>query len=197
MIEYLRGELMSKSADHALILCQGVGYGASIPLSTSFKLPDVGVEVSLWIHTYVREDVIKLFGFTSQDERQLFLSLLQISGVGPKVALAILSTLSMDQLLMACEQQDCSILEAVPGIGRRSAEKILVDLKNRLPKRSGAVGGLMSTFHQDLRSALLNLGFKAKSIDDALKDLTSDASNFEETMKSALRKLSSAPMESF
>lgn len=137
MIEKLSGQLIAKYPTGVVIDVNGVGYGVEVPLSLLCELPPVGSRLELWIHTYVREDAIRLFGFASVEDRFAFNTLLEVSGVGPKVALAILSTLTISALRQAVMQQNTSLLEVVPGIGTRTAEKILVELKNKLKKLQG------------------------------------------------------------
>ncbi|MCX6127854.1 MAG: Holliday junction branch migration protein RuvA [Proteobacteria bacterium] len=219
-IERLTG-IFSASLPTGIILdVQGVGYGVELPLSTLCQLPKVGQLVSLWILSYVREDSLRLFGFRSYEDRQAFEILLSLSGVGPKVALAILSTLTVGAIERAVTQNDGKILESVPGVGPRLAEKIIVDLRPKMLKLKAAQlldlreehvrlnpGSFENVLpensieqrheHQelvfsDLQSALENLGYKDKTIAPLMAKLRKDsgALAFPDLMRQALRQLS-------
>lgn len=184
MIEYLNGIVRRKLPTGIILECQGVGYSLIMPLSYLADVADVGNSFAVWVYTRVREDAITLYGFLTYEQRQTFDVLLQISGVGPKVGIAILSTLDLIQLREAIEYKQVEILEVVPGIGRRSAEKIMLELGNKLEKlpainfssRQEVGKSFCSSqlkFDQnssngklkiDLISALANLGFKERQI---------------------------------
>ena len=219
-------EKISGTYSHALptgviVDVQGVGYGLELPLSTLCRLPPLGEAVTLWTYTYVREDAIRLFGFARFEDRLAFEIMLGISGVGPKVALAILSTLTVHALRQAVEYGRPEILETVPGIGRRLAEKILLELKPKIAKlkpsrdlgldadyqrldeiEAGFLSDMGSsaddyeeveTIFEDLRSALENLGFKDKQISPLVKALRLqyNGHSFQDILKLALRKIGS------
>jgi Holliday junction DNA helicase RuvA len=196
LIEFISGTVKKVFPSGAVILVGGVGYGVEMPLNTLCGLPAQGAVVDVWIYTRVREDAIKLYGFLDLAEKEIFSILLSISGVGPKVALAILSTLSIDALLGAVEEADCGIMQAVPGIGKRTAEKILLELRAKQDRLDGIAMGLrpntrtvplqnilgsafkdhkgQALFH-DVQSALVNLGYKEKDTAPLVKDaLTND-----------------------
>lgn len=178
MIEYLSGKIFKKFLPHIILDVNGVGYGIEMTLTAFASLPAEGASLELWIFTRVKEDVLKLYGFLTLDDRKVFDILLNVNGVGPKVALAILSTLSVRQLKSAVERREPELLETVPGIGKRTAEKILVELQSKVEKfPQGEVDSgdskfkktldksfedLSATSFQDLSSALENLGFKKK-----------------------------------
>jgi Holliday junction DNA helicase RuvA len=224
-IQRLTG-IFSASMPTGIILdVQGVGYGIELPLSTFCHLPRVGQRVSLWIYTYVREDAIRLFGFSSYEDRQAFEILLSLSGVGPKVALAILSTLTVGALERAVTQNDGKILEAVPGVGPRLAERILLELKPKmmrlksaqlldlqddgqrmdaaafegvLPDRRQEQQATRELLFEDVTSALENLGYKDKTIQPLLSKLRKESGdkNFQDLMRLALKQLSQGLLES-
>jgi Holliday junction DNA helicase RuvA len=185
-----------------------VGYRVDVPLSQLCSLPGEGKEVTLWTYTYVREDAFKLFGFATHEDRMAFEILLSISGVGPKVALAILSTLSIPVIVEMVQQDDSSMFEVVPGIGNRLAEKILVDLKPKVKKlmpHARAAGSAKAVpaqevvasrhqqVYQDLKSGLENLGFKEKDFAPTLTNLLKDnpEQSFQWLIKEALTELKS------
>jgi Holliday junction DNA helicase RuvA len=172
-----------------IINVNGVGYSIDLPLSTLCRSPQVGEAAALWIHTHVREDVLKLYGFLTYGEKELFEILISVNGIGPKIGLAILSTLEPEQIKMAIIQAMPEIFESVPGIGHRMAEKILVELKSKmkrinemsLPAASSIELGLVGAFDQqlvkksqmmsDVQSALENLGFKPQVVAPLLRSL--------------------------
>lgn len=195
----------------------GVGYGVEIPLSAVWEIPKKGEKVSLWIHSHVREDSIRLFGFTSYEDKVVFETLLSLSGVGPKVALAILSTLNLAAINRAVIHGDHIIFTSVPGVGPRLAEKILVELKPKLEKMRSRAQGLgldesptrltekdfegldaanpnsFALMLEDVHSALENLGFKDKAISPIIKRLKSEFDSdtpFQELVRKALLYLS-------
>lgn len=221
MIEKIRGKYIGNLPSGIVVDVNGVGYGVETPLTTLARLPAKGEEVDLWTHTHVREDQLKLFGFLHQSERRVFDILLGLSGVGPKVALAILSTMSVDQIIRAVANERNEVFEQVPGIGKRSAEKILVEIKPKMkklqaaslnefgeqPKESAIAFSdseepgedLSWAVFEDVRSALENLGFKEKSISEALKFLQSEnvVAEFQHLMKEALQYLGRGIEKSF
>ena len=172
MIGRLRGMLASVGADTVLIDVGGVGYDVAVTSRTFVELPGVGSEVVLHTHLQVREDLMALFGFTSSDERDLFRLLLGVSGVGPKVGLAILATMSGDDLRRVVATDDVAALTAVPGIGKRSAQKLLLELRPKLEVPDGAlqVSGPLG----EVRLALEGLGYQSDEISGALRDMPAD-----------------------
>ena len=198
MIASLRGRLAAKEPNRIIVDVGGVGYDVVVPLSTFYRLEDAGGEVALRVHTHVREDQIALFGFHSALEQELFERLIGISGIGPKLALAVLSGIEVADLVRAVQLGDVGRLTAIPGIGRKTAERIGLELKDKLPKglieeaAAGAgAGDRGGELRQDLLSALLNLGYHRplaeKAVDAALARTASPA--FETVLKQALREL--------
>jgi Holliday junction DNA helicase RuvA len=174
----------------------GVGYDVAVPLSTYYTLGEAGSDVSLRIHTHVREDTLALYGFSTALELQIFERLIGISGIGPKLALAVLSGIDVADLVRAVQAGDVGRLTAIPGIGKKTAERIELELKDKLPKglvdeAAGAAGAPGGELRQDLLSALLNLGYHRplaeKAVDAALSRTGSAA--FETVLKQALREL--------
>ena len=197
MIAHLRGRIFSKQPNRIVIDVSGVGYDVAVPLSTFYGLGDPGAEISLRIHTHVREDALLLYGFATLLEQDLFERLIGISGIGPKVAMSILSGIEPRELVGAIERGDIARLTAIPGVGKKTSERIVLELKDRLPRAhlasdaaaDGAPGA--PVMRDDVLSALINLGYHRplaeKAADAALK-ATPDGS-FERTLKQALREL--------
>src|SRR5207249_4212421 len=173
-----------------------VGYDVAVPLSTFYGLADAGGEVALRVHTHVREDAISLFGFATALELDLFMRLIAISGIGPKAGLAVLSGIEPLELIGAIERGDLARLTAIPGVGKKTSERIVLELKDRLPKAQAAPAAVEGpespVMRDDLLSALTNLGYHRplaeKAVDAALKSAGRDA-GFERTLKQALREL--------
>ena len=196
MIAVLTGTLLEKGPSRAVIDVGGVGYNVLVPLSTFYVIGDEGGRVSLRIHTHVREDVIALFGFASALEHNLFERLIAISGVGPKLALAVLSGIEPAELIKAVRLQDVARLSAIPGIGKKTAERISLELKDRLPEAAvlpgqAEAGGGEDQLRTDLLSALLNLGYPRAAAEKAIEKGTSEGApvNFEQALKTTLRIL--------
>ena len=197
MIAFLRGRLLEKHPNRLVVDVQGVGYEVHVPLSTFYRMPEVGGEVALRVHTHVREDTLALFGFANQLELQIFERLISISGIGPKLALAVLSGIDAAELVVAVQRGDVARLTAIPGVGKKTAERISLELKDRLPVaialEAQAAGGVSDQrdLRADLLSALLNLGYHRtlaeKAVDAALK-LPGDTT-FERRLKQALQHL--------
>jgi len=156
MIGSLRGKLVLKSPDNVLIDVNGVGYVVSVPVNMLSDLPAEGNEVSLMIYTHVREESIQLFGFPSEHEKRVFATLLGISGVGPKMALNILSGMPYDDFLAAVQSEDVALLCRVPGLGRKTAQRLILELREKLPSSRGG----RDRVFEDALSALVNLGYK-------------------------------------
>jgi holliday junction DNA helicase RuvA len=176
MIALLTGRLAFKAPTHLALDVQGVGYEVFIPLSTYYNLPNVHDTLSLSIHTHVREDAIQLFGFSTPQEKDAFVLLMSVSGIGPKSALGILSALPVSDLVSAIQSADVEKLETVPGIGKKSAGRLVLELKDKLTKLHPALTspsdpvtkGQDQTF-DDALSALTNLGYRASDAKEALK----------------------------
>lgn len=176
MIALLTGRLAFKAPTHLALDVQGVGYEVFVPLSTFYNLPDLNQTVSLSIHTHVREDAIQLFGFVTQQEKDAFVLLTTVSGIGPKSALGILSALPVSDLVLAIQSGDVDKLETVPGVGKKTAGRIVLELKDKAAKLHPAMAltsevppaGQDATF-DDALSALTNLGYRAQDAKEALK----------------------------
>jgi holliday junction DNA helicase RuvA len=198
VIARLHGTLLEKSPARLVIDVAGVGYDVVVPLSTFFSIGEPGVEVVLRVHTHVREDVIALYGFATAVEQDLFERLISISGIGPKLALAVLSGIDARDLVRAIRSQDVARLTKIPGVGKKTAERIGLELKDRLPHALGEPPGAAATastaadqVRDDLLSALINLGYQRpvaeKAIDAAMRK-TPDAP-FEQHLRDILRRM--------
>lgn len=175
MIASITGRLKRKATDYLIIDVAGVGYQVQVPLSTYYGIPDDGEEVSLHIHTLLREDSLSLFGFLTQEEKDMFLLLMGVSGIGPKLALAILSSLPVADLSRAIQAADDSTLRAIPGIGKKTAARMVLELKDKValtmpmiaaPSSTAAV---LSDDCEDVISALVNLGYKKPQAEEAVR----------------------------
>jgi holliday junction DNA helicase RuvA len=195
VIAHLRGRIFDKQPNRIVVDVNGVGYDVAVPLSTFYGLGDRGAEISLRIHTHIREDAMLLFGFATRLEQELFERLISVSGIGPKVALAVLSGIEPGDLIKAILRGDLARLTAIPGVGKKTSERIVLELKDRLPKVAhtptpeGAVPE-PSALKDDVLSALMNLGYHRplaeKAVDAAVK---ASAGDFEQTLRQALREL--------
>src|ERR1700735_573028 len=164
MIAPLRGRLLSKTPNQAIVDCSGVGYDITISVATFSALPSEGAEATLHIHTHVREDQIALFGFSETQEKRLFEKLLTISGIGPKLAITVLSGIASDRLITAIRSGDHATLTKIPGIGKKTAERVVLELKDKLDDLAVApvtsAGGVhFGPAGEDALSALVNLGY--------------------------------------
>jgi holliday junction DNA helicase RuvA len=189
MIGKLTGTLGDKNPPQVLVDCNGVGYEVAVPMSTFYNLPGVGDKVTLLTHFVVREDAQVLYGFASNDEREAFRQLIKISGVGPRTALAVLSGMSVADIANAVTAQDAGRLVKVPGIGKKTAERLLLELKGKIGADLGngaAVAG--SDAQADILQALIALGYSDKEAAAALKSLPKDVS-VSEGIKQALKAL--------
>ncbi len=173
MIALLRGVLLEKHPNQAIVETGGVGYDVTIPVSTYTHLPDAGAEVRLRIHTHVREDALALYGFLTQDEKGLFEKLIGVSGIGPKLAVTILSGLAAPDLIHAIGRGEVERLVRIPGIGKKTAERMVLELRDKLPVVSGeqpaAAAATLSAIEQDVLSALLNLGCARPQAETAVR----------------------------
>ncbi|MDQ2780686.1 MAG: Holliday junction branch migration protein RuvA [Pseudomonadota bacterium] len=188
MIGRLRGILAAKTPPQVLLDVQGVGYEVDVPMSSFFNLPAVGEAVLLLTHFVVREDAQILFGFLTESERSTFKQLVRISGVGPRTALAILSGLSVSELAAAVTRQDSARLVKVPGIGKKTAERLLLELKDKLGADLPFQAGAVSDIQNDIVQALLALGYNEREAQAALKALPVDLS-VSDGIKQALKAL--------
>jgi Holliday junction DNA helicase RuvA len=197
VIAHLRGRILEKQPTRVIVEAGGVGYDVAVPLSTFYGLGEPGAEVALRVHTHVREDALALYGFATALELDLFDRLISISGIGPKLALAVLSGIEPPELVAAIERGDLARLTAIPGVGKKTSERIVLELKDRLPRAHAveATGGAAPAgagLRDDLLSALMNLGYHRplaeKAVDASLKTIGRDA-GFERTLKQALREV--------
>ena len=195
MIAQLRGRIVEKQPNRIVVDVNGVGYDVSVPLSTFYGLGESGAEIALRIHTHVREDALLLYGFATRLEQELFERLISVSGIGPKLALAVLSGIEPVDLITAIHHADLARLTAIPGVGKKTSERIVLELKDRLPKvdHASAPDGSSpqpSALRDDVLSALMNLGYHRplaeKAVDAAIKGKSGD---FEGTLRQALREL--------
>jgi Holliday junction DNA helicase RuvA len=172
VIGRIRGELAEKNPPQVLVIAAGVGYEIDVPMSTFYNLPRVGETVTLLTHLIVREDAHLLYGFATPNERAAFRQLLKISGVGPKVALSVLSGLSVEDLSAAVASEDAARLTRVPGVGKKTAERLVLELRDKLPVAiTLARPGPQST---DVLNALMGLGYNEREAQAAVKQLPSD-----------------------
>ena len=197
MIAHLRGRIFEKHPNRLVVDVAGVGYDVFVPLSTFYGLGDPGSEIALRIHTHVREDALALYGFASGLEQDLFERLIGVSGIGPKLALAVLSGIEPSELVRAIERNDVARLTAIPGVGKKTAERLVLELKDRLPRVQVPAAGVDAAtaeaplLRDDLLSALMNLGYHRpladKAVDAAIKTIA--GGTFEQTLKQALKEL--------
>ncbi|MGE5312060.1 MAG: Holliday junction branch migration protein RuvA [Nitrospirota bacterium] len=199
MIAHLRGSLQSKSPRYLILDVNGVGYEVTVPLTTFYELPDLGHTVSFHIHTHVRENTLQLYGFRSPQEKELFVRLMGVNGIGPRLAINILSGISAGELVATVRQEDVARLTVIPGVGRKTAERIIVELRDKLagldipgesdlPARQQKGRAVLD----DALSALLNLGYRRavaqRAIDQACKILQRNIT-VESLLQECLRSL--------
>ena len=198
MIAALTGRLVAKAPTHVTLDVHGVGYEVFIPLSTFYGLPELNEAVSLSIHTHLREDALQLFGFASAGEKETFLLLTSISGIGPKLALSVLSALSVPDLVKAIQAGDVDRLATVPGIGKKSAGRIALELKDKVQRvhpvapTTAAPGPPASALQEDAISALVNLGYRSTEAKDVVKrvlDGSSEPPTLKDVIRDALKEL--------
>jgi holliday junction DNA helicase RuvA len=171
MIAHLRGRLLAKHPNQAIVETGGVGYDVTISVPTFSELPGTGSEVVLHIHTHVREDALALYGFLRPTEKQIFEKLISVSGIGPKLAITILSGMPADEMAGAIRSNDVAKLTRIPGIGKKTAERMVLELRDKLPKEvSGEAAALppVSPLEEDVLSALMNLGYQRSAAERAL-----------------------------
>jgi len=169
MIAHLRGLLIAKRPNQAVVEAGGVGYDVTVTIPTFTDMPDTGAEVSLHIHTHVREDAIALFGFLQAEEKQLFERLIQVSGIGPKLAITILSGMPPAEMVSAIRSGDLARLTRIPGIGKKTAERMVLELRDKLVEFTAAPAvPQASVLEEDVLSALVNLGYQRPAAERAL-----------------------------
>lgn len=203
MIEYIKGILADKEMMHVALECAGVGYAITIPISTFEKLPDPGKLVKLHIHYYVREDAVKLYGFFTKIEREIFRHLISISKIGPKVAISILSGISVEKLVFSINTSDSTSLEKIPGVGAKTAQRLVIELKGKLGSVSlgihdicsgGAVkngsAAIGNTVRDEAYAAMIALGYNEKQVVRAIarvEEVIESDAGVEEWVRKALQ----------
>lgn len=194
MIAHLRGKLLAKHPNQAIVETSGVGYDVTITVPTFSDLPDVGADVALHIHTHVREDVIALYGFLRPSEKLLFEKLITVSGIGPKLAITILSGMAADEMVGAIRGNDVAKLTRIPGIGKKTAERMVLELRDKLPEPGKAAPAMavMSAVEEDVLSALVNLGYQRAAAEKALAIAAKEggAKSFDQLFRLVLGRLS-------
>jgi Holliday junction DNA helicase RuvA len=195
MIAHLRGRLLAKHPNQAIVETGGVGYDVTISVPTFSDLPAIGGEVTLHIHTHVREDLIALYGFLRPAEKRLFEKLITVSGIGPKLAITILSGMAADEMVKAIRGNDVARLTRIPGIGKKTAERMVLELRDKLPAEGiveSAVMPAISAVEEDVLSALINLGYQRAAAERALASVEKNGkpSSFEVMFRQTLGVLS-------
>ncbi len=196
MIAFLRGILLEKHPNQVIVDVGGVGYDVLIPVSTFSSLPDTGFEVRLRIHTHVREDAISLFGFLTRDEKSIFEKLISVSGIGPKLAITVLSGLAVADLVASIRSGEVARLVRIPGVGKKTAERMVLELRDKLEgiaigaavAARAAPAAALSAIDQDVMSALLNLGCQRPAAETAVRKAKAEgvAAEFEPLFRRAL-----------
>jgi len=186
MIAHLRGKLLAKHPNQVIVETGGVGYDVTISVPTFSDLPSAGSEVALHIHTHVREDLIALYGFLRPAEKQLFEKLITVSGIGPKLAITILSGMAADEMVGAIRGNDIARLTRIPGIGRKTAERLVLELRDKLPAEGAPPAvSAMGAVEEDVLSALMNLGYQRAVAEKALAGVKKNGA-FEMMFREAL-----------
>jgi Holliday junction DNA helicase RuvA len=192
MIAYLKGTIIQKTPGQVVVDIGGVGYCAAIPLSTYFKLGEIGDPVELFIHTHLTDNALSLYGFITKDERELFLKLIGISGIGPKLAMNVLSGIEAGELVDAIKKSDVARISLIPGIGKKTALRITMELQDKIEKKEKLLAVRGSKEKEDLISALLNLGFRRKEVerivDETIRAMGSDA-EIEKLLRECLKRM--------
>jgi Holliday junction DNA helicase RuvA len=193
MIAHLRGKLLAKHPNQVIVETGGVGYDVTITVPTFSDLPALGGDVALHVHTHVREDLIALYGFLRPAEKQLFEKLITVSGIGPKLAITILSGMAADEMVGAIRGNDVARLIRIPGIGRKTAERMVLELRDKLPVPGTPAASIpvTSAVEEDVLSALVNLGYQRAAAERALALIVrNDKSSFDTMFRDALGALS-------
>jgi Holliday junction DNA helicase RuvA len=198
MIAWIQGVLLSKAADRVVVNVEGLGYEVNIPFSTYYELGEIGQRVSLHVYTHVREDTLSLYGFQTPLEKRLFILLLGVSGVGPRLAIAVLSGLPVEELMRAVSEADIVRLSSVPGVGKKTAERLALELREKVRPLlaelgKGAEGPTVATsVHSDVVSALVNLGYARPVAEKAVGVVAKEVpeGRFEEVLRRSLKRIS-------
>jgi Holliday junction DNA helicase RuvA len=199
MIAHLNGRLLSKEPNSVIVDVAGVGYEVSIPLSTFYELEELGANVQLRIYTHVKEDALQLYGFKTPRERELFVNFISVSGIGPKIGIALLSGMSADELIASIKNNNLARLTLIPGVGRKTAERLIVDLREKMTALAASQvieepgvaqettgGSPEDSVRADALSALLNLGYQRSAAEKAIDAVLNDGG--ETTVESVLRR---------
>jgi Holliday junction DNA helicase RuvA len=194
VIAHIRGQILAKSPNAVIVDCHGVGYELAISVATYTELGELGAEAKLHVHTHVREDALLLYGFAELDEKRLFEKLLTISGIGPKLAITVLSGISADRLIAAIRGGDHATLTKIPGIGKKTAERVVLELKDKLDDMAAALptqaaAPSLGAVADDVLSALVNLGYPRPAAQKAVEAATKDpaaAGDFEKLFRAAM-----------
>src|SRR5215470_9214865 len=192
MIAHLRGKLISKHPNQAIVEAGGVGYEVNISIPTFSSLPNLGAEVAVYVHTHVREDALSLFGFLRIEEKQLFEKLISVSGIGPKLAITILSGMAADAMIAAIKGNNLAALTRIPGIGKKTAERMVLELRDKLEGFGiPAAAAAASPLEEDVLSALVNLGYQRQLAEKAVAKIggTGAGENFDGLFRKALAAL--------
>jgi Holliday junction DNA helicase RuvA len=204
MIAHLTGTLLSKQATSVILDVGGVGYEVTIPLSTFYDLAETGSQVQLRIYTHVREDALQLYGFRTSRERELFLRVISVSGIGPKLGITLLSGMSADEMIASIRTNNLARLTLIPGIGRKTAERLVMELRDKVaslstPELEGELGAepgqvvapTEDSIRSDALSALLNLGYQRNAAEKAITSVLSEGADLsvESILRQSLRKL--------
>lgn len=194
MIGFLRGRILQRQAPHLLVDVQGVGYEVEAPMSTFYGLPEVGAEVMLYTHLAVREDAHVLFGFGTETERRLFRALIRVNGVGPRLALTILSGVSVENFVRCVRDNDSAALTRLPGIGRKTAERLVVEMRDRLEDAGGdaVTRNAPMTARDEAMSALVSLGYKPPEAGRMLQAIQDTGISSAELIRRALQNAARA-----
>ena len=190
MIGHLRGRLVRKAPPALIVDVNGVGYELEAPMSTFYRLPELGAEVELHTHLVVREDAHLLYGFATEDERRLFRDLLRVTGIGPKIGLALLSGIDVDTFMRCVEAQDVAALTRIPGIGRKTAERLLVEMRDRiraLGQMPSAAPRANGRARAEAYAALVALGYRPVEVNRLLQSVEEEGAGTEELIRRALQ----------
>lgn len=194
MISNIRGKIIYKSTDYLTVDVGGLGYEVFVPLSTYYDIPEEGGEVNLFIKTIVREDALHLYGFLNLEDKKFFILLTSVSGIGPKLAMNILSGATAPEIASAISTGNIPMLVAFPGVGKKTAERMVVELKDKLKDITVTAGANIPKAHRtvqdDVVSALVNMGYKQPLAESVIAGLDKDELDFEKIFKKALKKLS-------
>lgn len=192
MIAYLKGTLVHKAPNQVIVDIGGVGYCAAVPLTTFFRLGEIGSSVALHIHTHLTDSSLSLFGFATPDEKDIFLKLIGVSGIGPKLALNVLSGIEPGDFEEAVRNSDVARLCLIPGIGKKTALRIAMELQDKMEKKEQLLSGRASPEKEDLISALTNLGFRRKEVERIVDRVVSDLApekSFEKLLRECLSRM--------